>query len=196
MTIDPYSPMVMRDREGKNLSVKFVLTRHRSVYLDHGVRCNAGTMGVLPIGDVESLVAAFHLRGEEWKIHLVGGHNARCSLPVANIRLKLLELVRGKCRRFESHGEVGLRAWTVDKRDRFDPAFIDIFDQVLEVCGTTTSQFFWSRNDQTANVLKYSSLIPVCYIFTGRFKIPIRFVAPFSLSIRTGRGLRLSVNLM
>ncbi len=85
-------------------------------------------MNVLPIGDVEGLVAAFHLRGEEWKIHLICDHNARCDLPIVNIRLELVKLIRGKCRRFESHREVGLWAWTFDERDEFDSTFIDIFD--------------------------------------------------------------------
>ena len=118
-------------------------------------------MSALLICNFESFVTAFHLRCEEWEIHLICSHQTRYSLPITNRGLQLLKLVRGECRRFKSYSKVRLRPRTLDKRDGFDLAFIDGFDQVLKMCCPITSYFFWSRNDQPTNILNNSCLILV-----------------------------------
>ena len=128
MVIDSYSPMIVRDREGKDLPVELILTRHQSIQLDDSICRNGSAMSVPSIRDIECFVAAFYLRCQKREKHLVRRHQTRRRLPIINRRLQFLKLVGSECRRFEPYSKVGLRARTFDERDGFNSTLIDGYD--------------------------------------------------------------------
>jgi hypothetical protein len=109
--------MVVRDREGKDLSIDLFLTLDKSEELSHSSHCESHAVGILPVGDVESRSPALHFACEEREVHVVCGHEKGlvASDEVANEGRKLLALSFRKCFPFESNGIVGL--WTSPRSD-------------------------------------------------------------------------------
>ena len=140
MTVYSHRAMIMRDRKGKNLPVKFLLTLHISEKFDDSSYGNGHAVSILPVRNVKCCGAAFHLACQEWKVHTprsheVGGKNT-CNL--SHKGLQLFELCVRECRSPESHGKV--RLWTaINDWYGAVPALVDTFGQILEIFGTIDS---------------------------------------------------------
>ena len=109
--VNAYRSVVVRDGEGKELTVQLLLTLHKAEELNDGPRRERHAVGVLAVRDVECCGAALHLAGEEGEVHKVRGHEeGQVAVdPVANKWRKLAELILCKGFAPKPHGVVGLR---------------------------------------------------------------------------------------
>jgi hypothetical protein len=80
--------------------------------------------------------APHHFARQEWEVHVVRGHEEGIVRRRANKRLKLIKLILGERPSPEFHRKVGLRT-RLGYKDRIIPAFVNTFDQNLEVFGAS-----------------------------------------------------------
>ena len=74
ITVDTHRLVVMRDREGKDLAVDFILAFHCPKELDNSPHRKRHAVRVLAVGDVECCSSALHLARQELEVHIVRGH--------------------------------------------------------------------------------------------------------------------------
>jgi len=134
VTVDPYRLVVVRDGEGENLPVDFILALDSTEELDDAPHRKGHAVGVLPVCDVERSGAAFHLSSQEREVHVVRGHEERL-IPgdeVANKRRQLGELVLSE--RISPEPNRVVRLWTgAGEGGRVVPPFVDAFDEAFIV---------------------------------------------------------------
>ena len=91
-------------------------------------------------------------------MYLICDHQPRHTLLIAKHIFQPLELARGKCRRSESEGEIGLWSRAVDERNMF------------WVSGNTKLEDFCKRDKKGREVLNDPGLIPASDALADPFK--------------------------
>jgi len=148
VAVDPYRPVVMRDGEGEDLPINFILALDSTEELDDAPHRKGHAVGVLPICDVERSGATLHLAGQEREVHVVRGHEEGLvpGNEVANEGRQLGELVLSERVSFEPNGVV--RLWTgAGEGDRVVPPFVDALDKAFMVL-VPECERFRRRNDK------------------------------------------------
>jgi len=138
----------MRDGEGEDLPVDFILALNSTEELDDAPHRKGHAVGILPVCDVERCGTAFHLASQKREVYVVRGYEEGL-VPgdeVANEGRQLGELVLGECVSFEPNGVV--RLWTgAGEGDRVVLPFVDAFDKAFIVL-VPECERFRRRNDK------------------------------------------------
>ena len=110
MTVNPNSPMIVRDRKDKDLPVKFFLPLHKFKEFDDYSHGNSHTVGILSVSNIKCLLPTFDFACQERKIRLSYAHKVRYVIvyDLSHPLSKLFELFVRKYRPCELYRIVGL----------------------------------------------------------------------------------------
>lgn len=149
----------MQNWEDQNFLIELVLTWYQFIQLDDDVCCNSDAMSVLSIRDIKCFVVAFYLRCQKWEIHLIYYHQMRCSLSIINKELQFLKLIKDECKWFELYSKIELRARIFDKKDEFNSAFINSFNQMFKICSFAKIENFDEENEKRREIANNSDFV-------------------------------------
>ena len=109
MTVDSQYPMIVRDREIENLSMKLFFTLCKSEEFDNTSHCQGHAMSILSVRNIKRHSAALNLTCKKQEVHIVYTHKEQYFREVTNKRLDFFKLIFGECNLLESNSIVGLR---------------------------------------------------------------------------------------
>ena len=118
--------MIVRDRKGEDFTVELFVTFHSFVEFDNTSYGNSHTVSVLSVCDIKGCGTALHLACQEREVHPVSCDEKGVLVNAADKRIKLIELLVGKCGLPESNRVIWLRPWTLHWYVAY-PAFINTF---------------------------------------------------------------------
>lgn len=93
VAIDSYSPVIVRDRESEDFSVKLFFTIQKPKKFNNAPHCQGHAMSILPICDIKRYRTTLHFAGYEREVHVVGGHEERTVREVADKGFESFELI-------------------------------------------------------------------------------------------------------
>lgn len=73
VALEPHRAIIVRGREAKALSMKFLFTLHGSVEPDDGPHCDYHTVSILSVSNVKCCSATLTFARKKRKVHSVGG---------------------------------------------------------------------------------------------------------------------------
>ena len=135
VTVNPHRAVVVRDREGKDLPMKLLLALYSSTELDDAPYSNSHAVSVLSISDVKRCSTALYFAREEREVHSVGCDEEGGIIDGANERIEPTQLLVRERGPPKSKAVIRLRPWALH-RNTTCPAFINIFDQIVEMPST------------------------------------------------------------
>ena len=169
MAIDSHRPVIVRDRKGKNFSMKLFFALHSFVKFDGASYRASHTVSVLSIRYIESRGAALDLACEKRKVHPIAYDRNGGIIDTTDEGIELVELLVCKCGSPESNRVIRLRPWTLHCYAA-SSAFVDALNQMVEICGLIGGDCFCRRDNQSRDVLNNPRFVSVLNFSASFFK--------------------------